>query len=217
MPAFIDLVGQTFGHWTVLARAPNQGKQTAYFCKCVCGTIRPVAANNLVNHRSTNCGCVASAHVAELRTKHGMYGHPAYVAWQHAIGRCGTPTNAAYKNYGGRGIKVCDEWRDSFDAFWKYMGATWQPGLTLDRIDVNGDYAPSNCRWVSRKVQNNNKRYHRYVDTPDGRMNVSQAAKRLGVDPELIRWRLAQGWSDKDALMPPNWRRLRGSDGRFIA
>jgi len=218
VPSFIDLTGQQFNRWFTIERAADQGKQTAYLCRCSCGTLRVVAANNLKTGKSESCGCLAAERAAEAHTTHGMSRHPAYASWCKMISRCENVNDQKYHIYGKRGIKVCRRWRECFENFWEDMGATWQKGLTLDRIDPNGDYEPSNCRWATAKVQGNNKCYHRIVDTIHGPMNVSQAAELSGLDPETIRSRDDAKWPKEDLLSPPMEAatRERDSTGRFV-
>jgi hypothetical protein len=160
-PAF-DLEGMRFGLWVVLKRNPENYRRTfvRWDCKCHCGTKRTVLANSLLQGRSTGCGCARRFRLTERNFKHGesVGGKetPTYQVWKHMIQRCGNPRCKDYKYYGGRGIKVCDRWKD-FSAFSADMGDR-PNGLTIDRIDNDRDYEPGNCRWVSMAVQNTNKR-----------------------------------------------------------
>ena len=147
-----DLTGLTFGKRTVIAHA--KGRRWLY--RCVCGREKEGSDCDLKKYPT--CGCERSAlHKARLTT-HGMRHHPAYVSWVFMRYRCTKPNNKEYPNYGGRGIRVCDEWSRSFAAFWRDMGPTWQAGLSIERINVNGDYEPSNCTWVPMYAQAKNRR-----------------------------------------------------------
>ena len=133
---------------------------------------------------------------------HGMYQHPAYSTWEAMWQRCRNPKDARYKHYGGRGIKVCQRWA-KFEAFWADMGAAWQFGLSLDRIDNDSDYKPGNCRWATHRMQARNSQRTRMVDTPSGRLCLKDAARLMGIPYNRIMKRLHLGWKLEDVLLPP--------------
>ena len=154
-----DLSGQHFGMLTVLKRVENsKNGKVLYRCKCDCGNVIDVYYGSLVRGNKKCCGCV------NLHIKHGKRNTRLYGVWRSMKDRCFNERNHAYSGYGGRGITVCDEWRDSFPAFEKWALAagydeTAQRGkCTLDRIDNDGNYEPGNCRWVDMVVQSNNRR-----------------------------------------------------------
>jgi hypothetical protein len=139
---------------------------------------------------------------AHPRFIHGQCGNRTYVAWQSLICRCTNPRQKAWANYGGRGIKVCDRWRTSFLAFLEDMGERPE-GMSIDRIDVNGDYTPENCRWATAKEQMRNMRRNNLV-THDGQTRtVAEWAEILGVDPVSLNKRLRRGWPVHLALTTP--------------
>lgn len=113
--------------------------------------------------------------------------------WSSILDRCLNPKAAAFKNYGGRGITVCERWRDSFEAFEADMMPTYQQGLSIDRIDNNGPYAPENCRWATRKEQNRNRRDNVQIDTPQGPMGLAEAAERFGFERSALWSRYNRG------------------------
>lgn len=155
MGTFIDLTGQRFGSLTVIERDFTKST-TAWKCQCDCGNECVVFSANLTRGHTKSCGC--------LRLKHGQYYQKIYWVWSSMKKRCYNSNHPTFKNYGARGIKVCDEWKNSFQSFYEwaikngYESGLKQGECTLDRIDVNGNYEPSNCRWVSMKEQQNNKR-----------------------------------------------------------
>ena len=158
----IDITGQTFGRLTVLGRGenhvfPSGQTRPTWRCLCDCGNEVTVLARNLTTGNTTSCGCFA----LECRTTHNKYGTKVYRAWDHMIQRCTNPNYHGYIYWGGRGIKVCDEWLNSFDAFYSYVSKlpnSDDPKRSLDRINNNGNYEPGNVRWATRAEQNANKR-----------------------------------------------------------
>lgn len=165
MPKILNLVGQRFGRLTVTARAGILRKQSAWACRCSCGSEVFLPANYLRSGDTTSCGCLLREHQTKGSVVHGhaIVGStsPTYNSWRAMHERCRLPSHPAYKNYGGRGVAVCDRWR-SFPAFLADMGERPE-GLTIDRIDVNKGYEPSNCRWATRTQQIANRRSTRKV------------------------------------------------------
>lgn len=163
----IDLTGQKFGRWTVIRKTDErQAKSVMWECRCDCGTVQLVNGANLRKGLTLSCGCLNSEKAAEHcrdMAKHNMYRSRLYRVWCGMKARCETPSARNYKNYGGRGISVCAEWQE-FVPFHEWAMANGYDETaafskcTIDRIDVNGDYCPDNCRWVDMKIQNNNKR-----------------------------------------------------------
>ena len=147
------MIKRKFGRWTVVEEAKEKvGNRLAYKCECECGNIRIVSGKNLRSGDTKSCGCLAKERV----TKHGMHGTPEYRVWGQMIQRCGNPNNERYANYGGRGIKVCDRWKN-FENFFTDMG-TRKKGLTIERKNNDLGYFLENCCWATRKIQARNRR-----------------------------------------------------------
>lgn len=147
------LEGQRFGRLVVLDLIAKKGEKTRLHCRCDCGNeARPLACN-VLRGLAKGCGCK----VLEGNHVHGMWGSPEYKSWNMLTQRCTNPKNKRWQHYGGRGIRVCDRWLASFEAFYADMGAR-PPNTSIDRIDVNGHYEPGNCRWADAKTQRANQR-----------------------------------------------------------
>ena len=148
---------------------------------------------------------------------HGLSGLPEYRAWQTMRLRCTEPSNAAYPNYGGRGIKVCDRWLNSVQAFVDDMGRKPSPAHELDRRDNNGNYEPGNCRWVLRKVNDRNRRGCRLLDFKGETHALAEWCERLRLPRDTVRKRLESGWSVAQALTTPVRHKARNGMGRRAA
>lgn len=148
--------------WTIVGEPRMTRHGLVALARCVCGTEREVRVQKVESGRSRSCGCLASELRAARMGRHGLARTPVYRAWADMHQRCYNPKARNYPNYGGRGITVCARWSE-FTAFYADMGPR-PDGLTLDRIDVNGNYEPDNCRWATRSVQNANRRSKRQVE-----------------------------------------------------
>src|SRR5215471_10121497 len=152
MPNFIDLTGKRFGRLLVLRISPRKGLKVKWFCGCECGRTKDVFSCNLQLGYTQSCGCLQKERTSARKNAHHMSYTKEYRAWIGAKNRCYNFKDKSYHHWGGRGITVCERWRNSFRNFFADMGKA-PANTSLDRIDVNGNYTPENCRWATQKIQ----------------------------------------------------------------
>lgn len=199
-----DLTGQKFTKLTVLKYL---GKST-WLCKCDCGNETKVSTYHLNSGTVKSCGCLR--HIAHyIPFKHGVTGSPIYKRWQNMKNRCYYKKDKEYHNYGARGITVCEEWKDDFMSFYDWAITNgFSEELTLDRIDVNGNYEPSNCRWADLETQSTNRRNNRFIEINGVTKTITQWIKLSGTPENTVYGRLKKGWSVERALFEKS-RRLK--------
>ena len=207
-----DLTGMRFGQLLVLERAedyiqPNGRRRVQYKCLCDCGCVKNIMGDSLKAGRSRSCGCGVIEANRKRQTKHGMRHTRLYNVWCSMRGRCNNPNDAAYKDYGARGIKVCDEWNKDFMAFYDWaMSNGYNPNApkgecTLDRRNNNLGYSPENCRWITMKEQCNNRRSNRNLTYNGETHNITEWADIYGINAATLKGRLwANGYDIKEAL-----------------
>lgn len=190
-----DLTGQRFGRLTVIKRVPNKpySEQACWECLCDCGNTITTVGYSLRSGQTNSCGCYYKEIRGTTFKTHGLKHTRIYYIWCSMKERCYTPSNNSYKNYGARGIKVCDEWQ-KFEPFYEWaMSHGYSEDLSIDRIDVNGNYCPENCRWSTKKVQANNTRSNHYV-TRDGETHtVTEWCEILGISRSTVVKRIGKG------------------------
>lgn len=196
--------GDRFERWLVLNPYHSPAKA---LCQCDCGTTRGIERGSLVKGRSRSCGCLRIETTVERCTTHGMTGSRIYRVWASMIERCESPTCRDFPDYGGRYISVCPEWLHSFEQFYSDMGEPGFKGASIERVDVNGDYSPSNCIWATQVQQARNRRNSLILTHEGVSKHVNEWAEQLGVDKNSLRSRINRGWSVKDALTEPIHRR----------
>lgn len=203
---FKDITGQVFGKLTVLQFAGVQKEQSRWLCQCECGSLKIYRGDLIRCGRSKSCGCVGISQLAEMATKHGHASDSAtsseYKSWEAMRGRCLNPRHKKFSYYGGRGIKVCDRW-DDFQKFLDDMGPKPSPKHSIDRIDVNGDYEPENCRWADKKTQENNRRNNRKVCFRGQLLTAAEIAGMTGINYNTLRKRIKLGYSEERLAEPP--------------
>ena len=207
MPRFKNLVGMTFGRWTVLERVPRPvGRKSPspfWRCRCSCGVVKIVVGDGLNSGVSRSCGCLRADVTTVRNITHGKSRTSEHNVWKSMSGRCKTPTCAGYRNYGARGISVCERW-SSFENFLADMGPRPSPRHTLERNENDGPYSPENCRWATRKEQANNKRNNARVVYNGETRTIAQWAERVGLRPMTLWFRLnRRHWPVDKALTSP--------------
>jgi hypothetical protein len=210
MGNIINLVGKVFNRWTVVGRAENKNKRVRWSCVCECGEERDVIAYNLVHGISKSCGCLnkdlAKERIISITKTHGLSKTPIHRIWCGIKTRVGNPNHKDYQWYGARGVTMCEEWENDFMSFYTWSTNNgWKDGLQIDRKDVNGNYEPSNCRWVTNEVNSKNRRNtNLYTNELTGEtLCASDWSKRLGGNQELVKSRIAYGWSIQRAITEP--------------
>lgn len=205
-----DLVGKRFGRLTVLRQvedyvSPGGAHFHMWLCQCNCGNQIKVITHDLMSGHTQSCGCLGKEKRRKSATKHGLSKTPLYAKYNSILDRCYNPNNKEYKNYGGRGIKMCDEWRDDFTKFYAWAIEThWEPNLTIERIDVNGNYSPDNCTWLTIQQQQSNKTTRHELTARGETHSIKEWADILDMSQDVIERRLNQlGWSDEEALFTP--------------
>lgn len=208
-----DAVGKKFGQLLILERIATgpKGGGKKVRVKCDCGVEKITNGDSIIFGKTISCGCRKAKRIGDHNRTHGMTRTPVYRSWLHMIWRCEKPSYHAYADYGGRGIRVCERWRESFEAFLEDMGDR-PDGCSLDRIDPDGDYEPSNCRWATKIEQANNCRNTRTVMFRGAEVPISLLARRYGMNRSILYSRVfVQGMDVEDAVSKPVKRRSRKS------
>lgn len=202
---FVDHCGEKFGRLTIVEYAGRWGQgQRKWKCRCECGNYTTHQLITLSSGNAKSCGCLRDE-LASQRAR--IHGHAAtgpsktYAAWNAMKRRCTNEKSPYFKNYGGRGITVCERW-NSFEAFLADMGIA-PKGSSLERVNNNGNYEPSNCRWATKLEQDNNRRTCVWVTFNQTTQTVAQWERSLGFKTTTLRGRLRKGWSVERALTQP--------------
>jgi hypothetical protein len=198
--------GDRYGRLVLIERVPHDPKRgLRWKVRCDCGTEYDVNQGTFRQKGGVlSCGCLRRERQRAAVTKHGQACTPLHQCWNNMKARCSNPNHPLWKWYGERGISVCEEWRDSFEAFHQWAAPLWEKGLQLDRIDNNGNYEPTNCRFVPAKKNARNRRDNRLIQTEWGEMTCAEAADRVGLPRNIVANRIhSLGWSVEKALTTP--------------
>jgi hypothetical protein len=191
-----DLQGFHFGSLTVLQLGKSNGNGAVWLCQCKCGNQKEIRASDMVQGKINSCGCEHVKRIAKANTTHGMKNTRTYSIWSAMRSRC----NRINQDYSCRGITYDERW-DSFENFYLDMGEVPE-GMSIDRIDVNGNYTKENCRWATQEQQSNNKRSSVFIEYNGKKQTVSQWAKELNMNHYTLRSRLKKGLSAERVLTP---------------
>lgn len=207
MSQLIDLTGKRFGRLTVIGRVENHGERAFWKCRCDCGNEKEIAGQALRYGRTKSRGCIAKELITERNTKHGFakrnHQERLYKIWKSMIGRCDNPSSCGYANYGGRGISVCEDWYD-YKNFreWAYNNG-YSDELSIDRIDVNGNYEPDNCRWATHYIQSNNTRRNILVTLGEVTHSLKEWCDEFNLKYGTVKNRVRNGLDVYSALFLP--------------
>lgn len=199
-----SIIGNKYGRLTVVALSGKIGGHNVYRCLCECGGIAIARKDNLISGHTNSCGCLQ----LERASIHNKSSSKLFKVWAGIINRCENENARQYKDYGGRGISICKEWRTNFQAFYDWaIENGYAYGLTVDRIDNDGNYCPENCRIASREEQANNTRRNVLIEYNGQRNSIAQWARRTGINEATLWNRLRNGWSVEKALTAPVHKR----------
>lgn len=205
-----DLTGKTFGRLTVIQRdkdyiQPSGQHKVMWLCECICGNKISVQAYFLKKGYTKSCGCLRKENSKKIHIKHGLYYTKIRGIWGNIKQRCYNKNSSSYKYYGERNIKICDEWLNNENGFINFynwaMHNGYKEGLTIDRINVNGNYEPSNCRWSNNITQANNKRNNIYIEYKNETKTLAEWCKELNMNYNTVRTRIYElGWTPQKAF-----------------
>ena len=204
MPKIIDLTPRVFSRLVVICKSPKMrvGDTVKWKCRCSCGSTKTVIGrtNQLTGGLLQSCGCLHREIVRKASTKHGLSDSSEYRIWRGIRERCYNKNNSNFPYYGARGITMSDEWRDSFETFYKDMGARPSLGHSIDRKDNDAGYSKDNCRWATKLEQDNNKRTNVYYEFDGERKSLKDWCREFNVNYEMVRMRIKKGISFEDAI-----------------
>ncbi len=198
-----NILGRRYGRLAVtFGPVSGAGPCLSWICLCDCGKEKRINGSNLRLGKTLSCGCLQKERSSAGTQTHGLSKSAEYNVWCKMRLRCGDPAERNYPRYGGRGIRVCDRWKN-FEAFIADMGPRPSPSHSIERKDNNSDYSPSNCIWALPKQQQNNKSTNVVIELDGHRLTVTQWAERIGIKDKTLYARLASGWSPERVITEP--------------
>lgn len=204
MSTTLELTGKRIGRLAIGEVIGRKRGHKLYLCLCDCGNKHEVASPDLKSGRTKSCGCLRRELRSENNITHNLRNHRLYSIWANMKTRCYNPNGRHYHRYGGRGIRICNEWRNNFKSFYDWsMENGYEPGLTIDRIDNDGNYEPSNCRWTTSKKQGNNTRRCIFITINGETKTLTEWCESIGINYRTVQDRRKRGWSIEEALFTP--------------
>lgn len=194
-----NIIGKRYGRLVVLGIGSIKHNKRTYICQCDCGTLTSVSRYKLTSGHTQSCGCLRADILPAFNFKHGMAKTPIHNSYTSMLDRCYNETHASYANYGGRGIAVCDRWKESFENFYNDMGERPE-GSQLDRIDNDGNYCPENCKWSTIAENTRNKRDNIFLEYAGVRLCITDWAKKLNCPRSTLNARVKRGMGLKDII-----------------
>lgn len=195
--------GDKYGRLTIIEETQKKNGKRYFLCRCECGNEKTVRLDSLAHGITISCGCYNREISSVVNTKHGLYQSRIYRIWSGMKRRCFNSKFKEFHNYGGRGITVCDDWLN-FMCFYNWaMANGYQDYLTLERKDVNGNYEPSNCTWITLTEQKRNTTITKIITFNGESLTLRQWAKRIGIHCSALCLRLKNGWTLEKALTAP--------------
>lgn len=193
----LNLIGRRFSRLKVMEEKRLNDGRRGWMCVCNCGNTKIVRTNHLLDGSTKSCGCYRK----EVNKKHGKRNSLTYSVWSNIKQRCYNPNASGYENYGGRGIKVCSRWKNSFENFYYDMGKRPSKNHSIDRVNNNGDYSKENCRWATKKQQNRNSRHCKKITFNNQTLTLSEWAEKTGIKLPTLNYRFyVAKWNIKDVL-----------------
>jgi hypothetical protein len=202
-PNSADLAERRFSRLSVLHKVGRKGGHPVWLCLCDCGKVSVCSSTALVSGQTTSCGCFQRQRCSEANGTHRGRGTCEYAIYKSMLNRCSNPNAEGYGYYGGRGIRVCDRWRSGFATFLEDMGKKPTPRHSIDRINVDGNYEPGNCRWATPKEQGANRRNTKMVTAFGRTQNIQSWADEYGMHWATLNHRISYGWNPELALTTP--------------
>lgn len=213
---FKDIEGQRYGRLVVIGHLGVVKGNRHWLCQCDCGELRSTQISALKSGKTQSCGCMAREMTSERSVTHGMTMSPEFNVWCSMKKRCNNPSHKSYKDYGGRGIRVCERWLNSFENFLSDVGERPSPKHSLDRFpDQNGNYEPDNVRWATIKEQQRNRRSNTLLTFNGVTLTIIEWSERTGLSKGCISMRIGYGWSVDKILTKPSKMKV-GSTSRWL-
>lgn len=218
----LDLTWRRFGRLVAVSYAGTKKGIAYWLCRCDCGNTKIVSRSNLIRGNTQSCSCLqkesSKERLLKFAVKHGLYNTKLHNVWHNIKGRCYNKNTPSYHRYGGRGITICDEWKDNFKAFYDWaIENGYREGLTIDRIDNNSSYSPDNCRWISMYEQGRNRCTNTWIEFNGRKMILEDWSKELNIPVSTLKKRIRHH-GVKEAFTVPlgEMRRRRWPDATAV-